>query len=76
MFRKRMQVALDQHPIDKKIHLKDSLRTYTFITFNLNALPITDIELKLMASAAIIGFNNISKNGYNNPAAIGIPITL
>ncbi len=40
------------------------------------ALPITEAELKLMASAAIIGDNNQPVNGYNTPAATGIPSAL
>lgn len=37
---------------------------------------ITDNELKLIATAAIIGESSTPKSGYNNPAAIGIPSTL
>lgn len=44
--------------------------------FNRNAFAITDTELKLIAAAAIIGDNNIPKNGNSSPAAMGIPITL
>jgi hypothetical protein len=36
-------------------------------------LVITDTELKLIASAAIMGESNIPKMGYNTPAASGIP---
>lgn len=43
---------------------------------NLNAFVITDTELKLIAKAAIIGDNNMPKNGYKIPAATGTPITL
>lgn len=43
---------------------------------NRKAFPITDTELKLMASAAIIGDNKIPNAGYKIPAAIGIPIVL
>jgi hypothetical protein len=32
-------------------------------------LPITETELKLIASAAISGDSNKPVNGYNNPAA-------
>lgn len=46
---------------------------YNFIFFNLNAFPITDTELKLIAKAAIIGDKRIPKTGNNTPAAIGIP---
>jgi hypothetical protein len=37
---------------------------------------ITETELKLIASAAIIGERSMPKNGYNMPAAMGIPIVL
>jgi hypothetical protein len=37
---------------------------------------MTDTELKLIASAAIIGESNIPKMGYNTPAASGIPMVL
>lgn len=37
---------------------------------------ITDTELKLMAAAAIIGFNKSPKNGKRTPAAIGTPAAL
>lgn len=40
---------------------------------SLSAFTITETELKLIASAAIIGESNIPKNGNNTPAAIGIP---
>jgi len=43
---------------------------------NRNAFTITDTELNDMAKAAIIGDNNIPKNGYRTPAAIGTPNTL
>jgi len=41
-----------------------------------NEFETTLTELKAIAVAAIIGFNNIPKNGYNTPAAIGIAATL
>jgi len=44
--------------------------------FNRNEFKITESELTLIAAAAIIGDNNIPKNGYNNPAATGTPKTL
>lgn len=37
---------------------------------------MTDTELKLIAAAAIIGDNNIPKNGNRTPAAIGTPRVL
>jgi hypothetical protein len=43
---------------------------------NLSALPITDTELKLIATAAIIGESNRPKNGYKTPAAMGTPSEL
>jgi hypothetical protein len=49
---------------------------YNFTRLSLSELLITDTELKLMAAAAIIGDNNIPKNGYNTPAATGIPAML
>ena len=49
---------------------------YNFIPLNLNAFAITETELKLIASAAIIGDNSNPKTGYNTPAAIGIPNAL
>ena len=44
--------------------------------FNRNALNTTDAELKLIASAAIIGDSNQPVNGYNTPAASGTPSAL
>ena len=41
--------------------------------FKRSELPITDTELKLIASAAIIGDKRIPKTGNKTPAAIGIP---
>ena len=41
-----------------------------------SALPITDAELKLIASAAIIGDSSQPVNGYSTPAASGTPIAL
>ena len=49
---------------------------YILIFLNLNAFVITETELKLIASAAIIGESNNPKNGYKTPAAIGTPKTL
>jgi hypothetical protein len=43
---------------------------------SLNELVITETELKLMASAAIIGESSIPKMGYSTPAASGIPSVL
>jgi len=41
-----------------------------------NALPTTDTELRLIASAAMIGDNSNPKTGYSTPAAIGTPSAL
>ena len=41
-----------------------------------SALPTTNTELKLIASAAIIGFILRSKAAYQQPAAIGMPMML
>lgn len=41
-----------------------------------SALAITETELKLMATAAIMGLNNTPRNGYRTPAAIGTPAAL
>ena len=43
---------------------------------NLRELPITETELKLIASAAIIGESSAPVIGYSNPAAIGMPKVL
>jgi len=43
---------------------------------SLSALLITETLLKLMAAAASMGLSDISKIGYSNPAAIGIPRAL
>jgi len=40
------------------------------------AFPTTDTELRLIASAAIIGDSNSPVNGYRTPAAIGMPSAL
>lgn len=41
-----------------------------------SALPITETDEKLIASAAISGLKSQPTNGYNTPAAIGIPSVL
>ena len=41
-----------------------------------NAFVMTDTELKLIAAAAIMGFNSRLKNGKSAPAAIGTPSML
>ncbi len=41
-----------------------------------NEFPITETELKLMAAAAIIGFNSNPKAGNITPAARGTPTAL
>ena len=40
------------------------------------ALVMTETELRLMASAAIIGDNSQPVNGYSSPAASGTPSEL
>ena len=47
-----------------------------FFVRNRNAFAITETELKLIANAAIIGDNNIPKNGNKTPDAIGTPKVL
>jgi hypothetical protein len=37
---------------------------------------MTETELRLIAALAIIGLNKRPKNGYNAPAAIGMPSVL
>lgn len=44
--------------------------------FNRKAFSKTDTELKVIAAAAIIGFNNGPPNRYRIPIANGIPATL
>jgi len=41
-----------------------------------SALPTTDAELRLIASAAIIGDSSQPVNGYSSPAARGTPSAL
>ena len=41
-----------------------------------SALPMTDTELKLIASAAMSGDSRMPVNGYSTPAAIGMPSAL
>ena len=41
-----------------------------------NALATTDTELRLIASAAIIGLSSRPKAGYSTPAATGTPMAL
>lgn len=43
---------------------------------NRKALPTTDTEDRLIASAAIIGLSNQPNTGYSRPAAIGTPSAL
>jgi len=44
--------------------------------FSLRAFNNTETELKLIASAAIIGFSNGPQKAYNIPIATGIPSIL
>ena len=41
-----------------------------------SALPMTETELRAMASAATIGLSSRPKAGYSTPAASGTPATL
>lgn len=43
---------------------------------NRKALPTTDTEDRLIASAAIIGLSSQPNTGYSRPAAIGTPSAL
>jgi hypothetical protein len=49
----------------------NSYHIFTFL--KRKEFAITDTELKLMATAAIIGDNSRPKNGYSTPAATGTP---
>ena len=51
-------------------------RHFTFAPRNRNALKITLAELRLIASAAIMGDSSQPVKGYSNPAAIGMPSAL
>ena len=46
------------------------------LRFKRKAFVITDAELRLIASAAIMGESSHPVNGYSTPAAIGIPSAL
>ena len=43
---------------------------------NRSEFKITETELKLIATAAIMGDNKIPNIGYKRPAATGMPSTL
>ena len=49
---------------------------YNFKFLNRKEFAITETELKLIATAAIMGDNKIPKTGNKIPAAIGIPSVL
>ena len=49
---------------------------YIFFALILKLFPTTETELKAIAAAAIIGFNKKPQQGYNIPAAKGMPIKL
>lgn len=49
---------------------------YNFKFLNRSEFAITDTELKLIATAAIMGDNKIPKTGYKTPAATGMPSVL
>src|SRR3989344_3311364 len=57
------------YPLTIFFNFKDFLR-------NNKELLTTLTELKAIAPPAIMGLNNQPVNGYNTPAAIGIPKTL
>ena len=54
----------------------DPDNSYSLTVRNRNALPITLTEDSDIAAAAKTGDSKIPKNGYSNPAAIGIPAVL
>ena len=64
------------HKIKKAAPLKCGFFYVRSEFLNLREFVITDTELKLIASAAIMGERSIPKKGYNNPAAMGIPSIL
>lgn len=49
---------------------------HIFTFRNRSALLITETELKVIATAAIIGLNSNPKAGYRTPAATGTPNAL
>lgn len=51
-------------------------RCYSFVVRSRKALEMTETELKLMATPAIIGLSSTPKNGYSKPAATGMPRAL
>ena len=57
-------------------YLPNKMSGYNFTLLKRKALLITLTELKLIASAPIIGERRTPKNGYSTPAAIGIPMAL
>jgi len=54
----------------------DNSQTDNVVRRNRSALPTTDTELRLIASAAIIGESSTPNTGYSTPAAIGTPSVL
>ena len=53
-----------------------SNQTDSLVRFRRNAFPMTETELKLMVSAAIMGDSSHPVSGYRTPAAIGIASAL
>jgi hypothetical protein len=49
---------------------------HAFAARRRNALPMTETDERLIASAAMSGLNNQPVNGYNTPAARGTPRAL
>ena len=54
----------------------ENATTQSFTRRSRSAFPMTDTELKLIATAAIIGESRIPKKGYSAPAATGTPTEL
>ena len=66
--------SLQERSSHKALNALFSDQIFEFLS--LSEFIITDTELKLIASAAIIGLSNIPVSGYKIPAASGIPSTL
>jgi hypothetical protein len=88
---RRCNMAVNQTVIDRFQTYAMALRTnfnapldtgivwhgsYSVTFFSLSAFVMTDVELKLIAAAAIMGERRMPKNGYKTPAAIGTPAEL
>ena len=81
---KKIEFSLDRRLAAFSVHKWTAGRTSACVCnsahhstrFNRNALNTTDAELRLIASAAIIGDSNQPANGYSTPAANGTPSAL